>query len=63
MAKIEMIVPKGRVLQTFVPNETFSSEQFGSVYVQGQRYSVREGNNALAAAVQAWAEAGLVTVS
>ncbi|MFA5712415.1 hypothetical protein [Mycolicibacterium sp.] len=62
MATVEMIVPTGRVVSTFVPTETFHSEQFASSYVEGMKYYVREGNNALAAAVQAWAEAGRVTI-
>lgn len=62
MANVEMIVPTGRVVRTFVPTEDFYSEQFRSHYVTGMRYSVREGNTALATAVQAWADVGRVTL-
>ncbi len=62
MATIEMIVPAGQVLYTFVPNETFVSDQFQSTYVAGARYSVRQGNTALDAAVHAWADVGRVTI-
>ncbi|HEY9200761.1 MAG TPA: hypothetical protein VIQ81_04105 [Gammaproteobacteria bacterium] len=52
--------PTGRVLSYFRPTETFECEENGSVYVKGQRYQVREGNEQLQQLVADWEELGKV---
>jgi len=52
--------PTGRVLFHFYPTETFECEENGSVYVEGQRYQVREGNEQLQQLVLGWEEQGTV---
>ena len=40
--------------------KTFPAPQFGSVYVQGLRYHIRQGNALLADAAAQWERDGLV---
>jgi hypothetical protein len=44
----------------FVANQDFFSEEMQSAYTKGLRYTVREGNNKLAAEVAKWTARGLV---
>jgi hypothetical protein len=52
--------PEAPVLFYFFPTETFECEENGSVYIEGQRYQVREGNEQLAQLVSDWLDQGKV---
>lgn len=56
----EIKQPTGKVLFYFSPTQTFECEENGSVYIKGQRYQVREGNEPLQQLVSNWVESGKV---
>lgn len=55
-----VVSPRGKVLAVFYPKQTFESDELATKYMAGLRYYVREGNEKLASAAKAWAEAGIV---
>jgi hypothetical protein len=61
--KIEARLPKGKVIQRFIPNRDFYAEEVKSHYAAGYVYYVREGNDALARLVRAWVDENLVTLA
>jgi hypothetical protein len=44
----------------FVPLQDFVSEDFGSTYVAGLRYTIKHGNDRLWEAAQVWEKRGLI---
>lgn len=60
MERKKITQPTARVLFYFYPTETFECEENKSVYIEGQRYQVREGNEQLQQLVNDWIEQGKV---
>jgi hypothetical protein len=47
----------------FIPTKDFFSEEFGSQYMTGHRYTVRDGNDKLRVAVEGWIADGVVSIA
>lgn len=58
----KIIAPTGKALAHFYPKENFHSDEFGTDYMQGMKYTLREGNERLALALVKWQEEGKVVV-
>jgi len=56
-------MPRGKMVATFSPKETFHSEEMGSTYVKGMNYTLREGQESLRRMLNHWVRDGKVTVA
>jgi len=60
--KNEAVQPNVKTNIEFVPTRTFKSKEFGTEYIQGMAYHVREGNDKLAAFALVLVDVGMATL-